>query len=82
MKGENYIVHLSTKKAFDLVCRNGIWFKLLNYKLSSKFVNMLKTMYHSVKICVRANGTLTQHFDSYMGVKQRESYLPYFSYYL
>ena len=39
-------------------------------------VKMLRSMYASVKSCVRVNGSLSQFFDSYMGVKQGESLSP------
>ncbi|XP_053375116.1 uncharacterized protein LOC123554108 isoform X1 [Mercenaria mercenaria] len=71
-----YCAFVDFKKAFDLVYRNGIWFKLLKYQLSSKFINMLKTIYQSVKSCVRSNGNMSNYFDSYMGVKQGETLSP------
>ncbi|MCG8046600.1 MAG: reverse transcriptase family protein, partial [Candidatus Thiodiazotropha endolucinida] len=71
-----YCAFIDFQKAFDLVYRNGIWFKLLNSGVSSKFVKCLEAMYESVKICVKVNGSLTQYFDSYMGVKQGEPLSP------
>lgn len=54
-----YCAFVDFKKAFDMVYRNGIWYKLMQYNVSSKFITMLKSMYSSVKICVRAQGNLT-----------------------
>lgn len=71
-----YCAFIDFKKAFDLVYRNGIWFKLLTTGVSSKFVKILQSMYMSVKTCVKVNGSLTQYFDSYMGVKQGEPLSP------
>ena len=33
-------------------------------------------MYKSVKTCIKVNGSLTEYFDSYMGVKQGEPLSP------
>ena len=42
----------------------------------SKMVNMLRAIYASDKSCVRANGRISDYFDSYMGVKQGEPLSP------
>ena len=63
-------------KAFDLVYRNGIWFKLLSCGVSSKFVDMIRKMFGSVKVCVRSMHKLSNFFESYVGVKQGEPQSP------
>ena len=52
-KRKLYCAFVDFKKAFDLVYRNGILFKLLEYKVSSKFVIMLQSIYSNVKSCVK-----------------------------
>lgn len=59
-----------------MLYRNGIWFKLIESGVSSKIVHMLQSMYSCVKSCVKANGSLSECFDSYMGVKQGEPLSP------
>jgi hypothetical protein len=59
-----------------MLYRNGIWFKLIESGVSSKIVRMLQSMYSCVKSCVKANGSLSECFDSYMGVKQGEPLSP------
>jgi hypothetical protein len=71
-----YCSFIDFKKCFDYVYRNGIWYKLIMEGVSTKMVRMLQSMYLSVKSCVRANGELTDFFDSYMGVKQGEPLSP------
>ena len=71
-----YCAFVDFKKAFDLVYRNGIWYKLLQTHVSTKFVRMLKSMYTNVKICIKANGEVSDFFDSYTGVKQGETLSP------
>ena len=75
-KRKLYCAYIDFRKAFDMVYRNGIWFKLLNFGVSSKMVNMLQSIYKSVKSCVKVNGHLTDYFESYMGVKQGEPLSP------
>ena len=75
-KKKLYCAFIDFRKAFDLVYRNGIWVKLINYGVSSKIIKMLQAMYHSVKSCVRVNGRLSDNFESYMGVKQGEPLSP------
>jgi len=41
-----------------------------------KIVKTLQSMYSTVNSCVRVNGTLSEFFDSYMGVKQGEPLSP------
>lgn len=75
-KKKLYCAFVDFKKAFDTVYRNGIWYKLMNSGFSCKFIKMLKSMYCSVKTCVKVNGNLSDYFDSYMGVKQGETLSP------
>ena len=75
-KKKLYCSFIDFRKAFDLVYRDGIWLKLIKYGTSTKMVTMLRAMYASVKSCVRVNGSLSDFFDSYMGVKQGESLSP------
>ena len=48
-----YCAFVDFKKAFDLVYRNGMIFKLLKLKVSSKFTKMIQAIYSDVKSCVR-----------------------------
>ena len=41
-------------------------------------VHMLKAIYESVKSCVWVSGKLSDHFDTYMGVKQGGPLSPLF----
>ena len=75
-KRKLYCAFVDFRKAFDLVYRNGIWHKLISNGVSSKMVHMLKAIYESVNSCVRVNGKLSDHFDTYMGVKQGEPLSP------
>ena len=50
------------RKAFDLVYRNGMWYKFINRGVSCMIINMLQAIYKSVKFCVRIKGCLSDLF--------------------
>ena len=75
-KKKLYCAFIDFRKAFDMVYRNGIWFKLLQLGASTKIVKILQKIYENVKSCVRVNGECSEYFDSYMGVKQGEPLSP------
>lgn len=75
-KKKLYCAFVDFKKAFDLVYRNGIWFKLCNMGANLKLVKAIKAIYNSVKVCVRVMGKVSDCFDSLVGVKQGEPLSP------
>ena len=75
-KKKLYCSFIDFRKAFDLVYRNGIWFKLLEMGISQKFVNMIRKMYDTVKVCVKSMNSMSEFFKSYVGVKQGEPLSP------
>ena len=59
------------RKAFDLVWRNGLFYKLLEYNVSSKFVHILQSMYSQLQSRVRTNeGYCSHFFNSQVGTRQ------------
>ncbi len=44
-KKKLYCAFVDFRKAFDLVYRNGIWYKLIQNGVSSKMIRMLKAIY-------------------------------------
>ena len=75
-KRKLYCAFIDFQKAFDLVYRNGIWYKLCEIGTSLNFVKSVKAIYNSVKLCVRSLGKVSDCFDSYVGVKQGEPMSP------
>jgi hypothetical protein len=75
-KKKVYAAFVDFRKCFDMLYRNGIWFKLIQTGVSTKMVRMLKSLYENVKCCVKVNGALTENFETYMGVKQGEPLSP------
>ena len=75
-KRKLYCAFIDFRKAFDLVYRNGIWFKLCELGASLNFVKSIKAIYSSVKACVKLLGKTSDCFDSLVGVKQGEPLSP------
>ena len=75
-KKKLYYSFIDFRKALDLVYRNGICFKLLEMGISQKFVNMIRKMYDSFKVCVKSMNSMSEFFKSYVRVKQGEPLLP------
>ena len=79
VKNENkklYCAFVDFRKAFDVVYRNGIFYKLLETGVSTKFVNIIRKMYENVRSSVRVNGNITESFESFKSVKQGEPLSP------
>ena len=62
--------------AFDLVNREELWFKLTNNGVSTKMLNILKAMYTTTKLCVSKFSSLSEFFESNIGIKQGEPLSP------
>ena len=64
------------RKAFDKLNRKILTYKLLRNGLSTKSVAMVKYIYSSVRLRVKAGGVLSNAFDNLLGVKQGEPLSP------
>ena len=71
-----YCTFLDFLKAFDLVYRDAVWFKLLSCSVSNKFVNMIRKMHVFVKICIKFMNKKFDLHDSNVGLKQGEPLSP------
>ena len=69
-KKKLYCAFVDFKKVFDLVYRNSIWFKLCESGVPLTIVKAIKAIYNSVKVYVCALGSVSDCFDSLVGVKQ------------
>lgn len=74
-KRKVYASFIDFQKCFEMLYRNGIWFKLIESGVSSKIVHMLQSMYSCVKSCVN-------HFPNVLIVtwvfNRVSHYLPYY----
>ena len=65
-----YCAFVDFEKCFDKINRGYLFKKLMNSNVSTKFINVVKSMYSVVKACVRHNSEYSPFFNSNIGVKQ------------
>ena len=58
------------RKAYDMVWRDGLYFKLLHNRISPKFVRLLCDMYSRLQACIRFPNGISAPFPSLIGLKQ------------
>ena len=71
-----YCILIDYEKCFDKIDRSLLWQKLLKEHVSSKLVKAIKSMYTTVKSCVRYKSTYSRFFDSSIGLKQGDPSSP------
>lgn len=70
---EIFGISVDFKRAFDSVPHHRLWQKLQGKNASSKFINILISLYETAFLQVKANGDLSDKFDETRGVLQGES---------
>lgn len=73
-----YCTFIDYERCFDTICRDALWIKLVALGISSKFVDMVKSIYRSVSSCVKLthNKSISEFFDIAIGLKQGEPLSP------
>ena len=66
-----YVCNVDFRKAFDLVNRNALLYKLQQYNINGNFINIIKSMYKEVRFSVQIGNTITPPFMTSVGVKTR-----------
>ena len=69
-RGKLYVAFIDYSKAFDSILRPCLWDIMAKTGISTKFINMVKSMYESVKACVRWDGYTSEFFNCPIGTKQ------------
>ena len=78
-----YSAFIDFRKAFDFVVRDVLWFKLIESGIRGKILNIIQSMYKSIKTRVKFNNNLSCEFVSHIGVRQGECLSPFlFSMYI
>ena len=78
-----YCAFVDFTKAFDYIVRDNLWYKLVKLGLRGKILDILKSMYSSVKSRVKFDSKLGNEFNCTLGVRQGECLSPLlFSLYL
>ena len=65
-----YCAFVDLSKAFDYINRNILWHKLIKLGVRGKKLNVIKSMYETVKSKVKYQNQLSEEFDCYLGVRQ------------
>ena len=71
-----YCAFVDYSKAFDLVNRSALWYKLISHGVSGKVLTVIKNIYRGAKSCIRVNGALSDFFACSTGVRQGENLSP------
>ena len=75
-KRKLFCLFVDYKKAFDLVWRDGLWYKLVKEKVQGKILNVIRNMYDNIRSCVMLNQETSDTFVSNVGVRQGENLSP------
>ena len=71
-----YCVFIDYEKCFDKIDRSFLWQKLLTENVSCKLIKAIKSMYTTVKSCVRYKSSFSSFFESNIGLKQGDPSSP------
>ena len=66
-------------KAYDYVDRNALWYKLIQSGIDGKLLSVIRSMYKEVKLAVRHLNTVSEFYDSEIGLFQGEITIIFFS---
>ena len=77
-KSKLFCAFVDYEKALDTIVRDALWLKIVDLNISSKMLSMLKSIYQSVKSCVKLSSTMqmSDFFDVALGLKQGEPLSP------
>ena len=71
-KGKLFCCFVDFRKAYDLINRNCLWYKLIKDGIDGKMFNMLRSMYKEIKLGVKHLNNVSDFFDSNIGLLQGE----------
>ena len=72
-----YVAFIDYIKAFDYVVRENIWYKLLNYGVKGKIIDVIRSMYENIKSKVKYDNRLSNDFTCLLGTRQGECLSPF-----
>ncbi len=75
-KNRLYCAFVDLKKAFDSVNRNALWFKMYKCGIGGKMLRIVRSMYLTVKSCIRHCGSFSDFFEYSIGLRQGEVMSP------
>ena len=71
-----FCAFIDYEKAFDKVDRYWLWYKLMQEDFSPRMLKILKSMYKSVRACIKYNNTFSDLLKSDLGLKQGDPLSP------
>jgi len=72
-----YVGFIDYEKAFDSVWQSGLIYKLCQYGVKGKFFKVIKSMYSSIKSCVKTDeNSITELFSCNKGIRQGDGLSP------
>ena len=69
-RGKRYVAFVDFHKCFDTIDRPLLWQTLRNAGIKGKLFHALKSMYTSVKQCIRCNNKRSDYMNCTIGLKQ------------
>ena len=73
-----YVAFIDYTKAFDYVARKNIWYKLLNYGVRGKIIDVIRSMHENIESRVKYDKRLSNNLTCLLGVRQEECLSPFF----
>ena len=77
-----YALFVDFSKAFDYVVRENLWYKLIQIGLRGRILDIIRSMYQSVKSRVKHCNKLSDEYICMLGVRQGECLSPFFIFYV
>ena len=72
-----FVCYIDFPKALDFVVRDNLWLKLNKFGVRGKFLQVIKSMYSSVKSKNKFNNSLSNAFCCNLGVRQGDCLSPF-----
>ena len=72
-----YCFFVDFSKAFDYVVRENLWYKLIKCGVRGKILNVIMSMYASIRNKVLHNGEVSESYTCNLGVRQGECLSPF-----
>jgi len=75
-RGRLFCVFVDFRKAFDLIRRDKLWYKLKKLGIDGYFLDTIQQYYEGVSSCVRTYKGCTEFFDCKFGLRQGCNFSP------
>jgi hypothetical protein len=76
-KKDLHMIFIDLEKTYDKVTRNVMWWVLQKYKVSSKYITLIKDMYDNIVISIRTSDGDTNDFLNNIRLHQGSALSPY-----